>query len=49
LEKDEAQDREERIAILPDELSHLGMLLQDFFGTEAMGLLFIGIHEVCSL
>ena len=47
--QDEAQDGEERIVILSNEFSHLGVLLQDLFGTETMGLLFVGIHEICSL
>jgi hypothetical protein len=25
------------------------VLLQNLFGTETMGLLFVGIHEICSL
>ena len=49
LEQDEAQDGEERPIIFSDEFSHLGVLLQDLFGTETMGLLFVGIHEICSL
>jgi hypothetical protein len=49
LEQDEAEDGKERIVILSDEFSHFGVLLQDLFGTEAMGLLFVGIHEISTL
>ena len=49
LKKNETKDGEERIVILSDEFPHLGMLLQNLFGTETMGLLFVGIHEICSL
>lgn len=48
LEKNEAEDSEDRILVLSDEPSHFGVLLQDLFGTETVRLLFIGIDEVGS-